>query len=223
MMKYQLLILLSSIMNMSEQKPKLVYIGDPMCSWCYGIAEELAQVTDHYKETVDLEIIMGGLRAGGGEKWNTQFKDFLKHHWEDVGMLSGQPFKFDILDWEAFDYDTEPSCRAVVTVQSFDSDKALSFFKEVQKGFYLENRDPKQVDFYEVICTKLDIDFELFKSKFDTVEMKAATQKHFQKSQQIGVRSFPTILIEHKGQMHLIASGYSTFEKMKAKIDSAIN
>lgn len=221
-MTYLLLILLTTMMNMTDQKPKLIYVGDPMCSWCYGIAEELAQTTEHYKGTVDLELIMGGLRAGGGEEWNTQFKDFLKHHWEDVGMLSGQPFKFDILEWEAFDYDTEPSCRAIVTVQSIESKKSLSFFKEVQIGFYLENKDPKQVDFYKDICIKLDIDFELFKSKFDTPEMRAATRLHFQRSQQIGVRSFPTILVEHKGQMHLIASGYSTFEKMKEKIDSVI-
>lgn len=221
---YQLLILLTIMTNpTNNNKPKLIYVGDPMCSWCYGIAEELAQTTEYYNKTLDLEIIMGGLRAGGGEEWNTQFKDFLKHHWEDVGMLSGQPFKFEILDWEAFDYDTEPSCRSVVTVQSINPDMALSFFKEVQIGFYLENRDPKQVDFYEDICTKLNIDFDLFKSKFDSAEMKAATQKHFQKSQHIGVRSFPTILIEHKGQMHLVASGYSTHEKMKEKIDSIID
>lgn len=222
MIKYQLLILLTSIMSMSDQKPKLIYVGDPMCSWCYGIAEELAKTTAHYKEAVDLELIMGGLRAGGGEEWNTQFKDFLKHHWEDVGMMTGQPFKFDILGWEAFDYDTEPACRSVVTIQSLQPDKALAFFKEVQNGFYLENKDPNLIDFYEGICTRLDIDFDKFKNKFDTHEMKAATQKHFQKSQQIGVRSFPTILIEHKGQMHLIASGYSTFEKMKVKIDSVV-
>ncbi len=223
MIKYQILILLSTIMNITEQQPKLIYVGDPMCSWCYGIAEELAQLTAHYDRSLDVEIIMGGLRAGGGEEWNTQFKDFLKHHWEDVGMRSGQPFKFDLLNWKSFDYDTEPACRSVVTVQAIDPDKALSFFKEVQIGFYLENRDPKQVEFYKDVCAKVNIDFELFKSKFDSIAMKNATQKHFQKSQQIGVRSFPTILIEHKGKTHLVASGYSTFEKMKEKIDSVIN
>ena len=207
----------------NNNKPKLIYVGDPMCSWCYGIAEELAQTTEHYNKTLDLEIIMGGLRAGGGEEWNTQFKDFLKHHWEDVGMLSGQPFKFDILKWESFDYDTEPSCRAVVTVQSIDNKQALAFFKEVQKGFYLENRDPKTIEFYKPICQQMGINFELFSDKFESNEMKAATKQHFQKSQQIGVRSFPTILVEYKGQLHLVASGYSTFEKMKEKIDNIIN
>jgi putative protein-disulfide isomerase len=209
-------------MNMTDQKPKLIYVGDPMCSWCYGIAEELEQTTKHYKGILDLEIIMGGLIAGGGEEWNSQFKEFLKHHWEDVGMRSGQPFKFDILKWDEFDYDTEPSCRSVVTIQSIDPDKALLFFKEVQKGFYLKNKDPKLVDFYKDICTRFNIDFELFKSKFDSDEMKAATQQHFQRSQQMGVRSFPTILIEHNGQLHLVASGYSTFEKMREQIDKII-
>jgi len=222
MIMYQLLILLTSIVNMSDQKPKLIYVGDPMCSWCYGIAEELEKVTEHYKKTIDLEIIMGGLRAGGGQEWNTQFKEFLKRHWQDVGLRTGQPFKFDILDWESFDYDTEPACRSVVTVQSINPDKALAFFKAAQNGFYLENRDPKLVDFYKPICQNIGIDYQVFKNKFDTPEMKIATQNHFQKSQQIGVRSFPTVLVEYNGNRHLIASGYSTFEKMKEKIDSII-
>jgi len=208
---------------MDEEKPRLIYVGDPMCSWCYGIAEELTKTVDHYEGKFDLEIIMGGLRAGGGEAWNQQFKDFLKHHWEDVGIRSGQPFKFDILGWDNFDYDTEPACRAVVTVQSMDESKALPFFKEVQKGFYLENRDPKSVTFYKSICEEMGIGYSTFASNFESEEMKSVTQTHFKKSKQIGVRSFPTILIEHKGEMHLVASGYSTFAKMKERIDTILN
>ncbi len=222
MVKYIGLITLMTVTSITEQKPKLIYVGDPMCSWCYGIAEELSQIVDHYENNLDLEIIMGGLRAGGGEEWNQQFKDFLKHHWEDVGIKSGQPFKFELLGWDEFDYDTEPACRAVVTVLSLDASKALPFFKEVQKGFYLENRDPKAVSFYKPICDALDLDYTSFASGFDSQEMKLATQSHFEKSQQIGVRSFPTLLLEYKGKFHLVASGYSTFAQMKDRVDQII-
>ena len=209
-------------MTASESKPKLIYIGDPMCSWCYGIAEELAQTTEHYNDVIDLELVMGGLRAGGGEQWNDKFKEFLKHHWEDVGIRSGQPFSFKLLEKEQFNYDTEPSCRSIVVVQSIDESKALPFFKEVQKGFYLESRDPGTAEFYRSICSKLDIDFDQFKASFQSADMKAKTQQHFAKSQQMGVRSFPTIVLEHKGQLHLVASGYSTFDVMKEKIDGLL-
>ncbi len=217
-------ICLALILNMSLEieKPKLIYVGDPMCSWCYGISEELSQTVDHFGDRVKLEIVMGGLRAGGGEEWNTSFKDFLRHHWEDVGMKSGQPFKFDLLERAEFDYDTEPACRAVVTIQDIAPDKMLPFFKAVQVGFYVENNDPKEVEFYRDICKKMGIDFSVFSAKFNSSQMKENTIGHFQRSAELGARSFPTLLLEYKGQRHRIAIGYSTYEEMKGRIDKVL-
>ena len=209
-------------MNGQVDKPKLIYVGDPMCSWCYGISEELSKTVDHYGDQMELEIIMGGLRAGGGEEWNSSFKEFLRHHWEEVGMKSGQPFKFDLLDRSEFDYDTEPACRAVVAVGEIDKTKMLLFFKAVQKGFYVDNNDPKEVEFYRPICMSMDIDFEIFSLKFESEEMKLETIKHFQRSTELGARSFPTLFIEYKGERQAVAIGYSTFEKMKGRIDAII-
>lgn len=65
-----LFIVTTSMAKMTAQKSKLIYVGDPMCSWCYGIANELSQTIDYFNDDFDLELIMGGLRAGGGEEWN---------------------------------------------------------------------------------------------------------------------------------------------------------
>lgn len=223
MISFILAIVLNLNMSTELEKPKLIYVGDPMCSWCYGISEELNKTVTHYEGEVDLEIVMGGLRAGGGEEWNESFKEFLRHHWEDVGMKSGQPFKFDLFDKPQFDYDTEPSCRAVVAVESIDANKMLPFFKAVQYGFYVENRDPKRAEFYSSICSELDIDFALFSKLFESSEMKDRTVEHFQRSADLGARSFPTVLLKYKGQIHKIAIGYSTYEKMKERVDAVIN
>lgn len=200
-------------------KPKLIYVGDPMCSWCYGISEELSKVVKHYENQMDVEVVMGGLRAGGGDEWNDSFKEFLRHHWEEVGMRSGQRFAFRLLDEPHFEYDTEPSCRAVVTVENMDVSKVLPFFKEVQKGFYVGNKDPKKVEFYKPICESMGIDYGRFSALFASEEMKTKTVTHFQRSADLGARSFPTILLLHKGKVERIAIGYSTFGKMKERID----
>lgn len=215
-------LILNISMNVEVEKPKLIYVGDPMCSWCYGISEELSQTIEHYGDRVELELVMGGLRAGGGEEWNASFKQFLKAHWEDVGMKSGQPFSFALLDKAEFDYDTEPACRSVVAVGEIDKSKMLPFFKAVQKGFYYESKDPKKVEFYRSICEGMGIDFALFSAKFESAAMKANTTKHFQRSGDLGARSFPTLLLEYNGEMHKIAIGYSTYEKMKTRIDAII-
>ena len=127
-----------------------------------------------------------------------------------------------MLDREHFDYDTEPACRAVVVIEEMAKSKMLPFFQEVQKGFYQKSRDPKEVEFYKPICEDLDIDYKIFSTKFESARAKENTVRHFQRSAQVGVRSFPTVLLEYRGQMHRIAIGYSTFKAMKERIDAVL-
>ena len=79
-----------------NKKGRIIYVGDPLCSWCWGISPHLSKLKAHYKEEMEFEILLGGLRPGGGEKWNDQFKNFLRQHWEHVTELSGQPFGYKI-------------------------------------------------------------------------------------------------------------------------------
>ncbi len=160
-------------------------------------------------------MVMGGLRPGGGEEWNTSFKNFLKHHWQEVQQKSGQPFDLSLFEKEHFNYDTEPACRAAVTARTIAPEKALAFYELIQHHFYVETQDPKQPEFYKPICKTLDIDYNKFLAAFTSEAMKEATRADFTKSRQLGVRGFPTVMYRKKDKRHVIASGYTDFESLK--------
>ena len=86
---------------------EIIYVGDPMCSWCWGISGELSQLVDKYKDQTSYRVIVGGLRPGGSETM-AELGDFLKHHWEQVNEKSGREFSYEILSDSSFIYDTEP-------------------------------------------------------------------------------------------------------------------
>ncbi len=198
---------------------EIIYVGDPMCSWCWGISPHLNALQRYGREqAIPFTILMGGLRPGGGQEWNQEFKDFLKHHWDEVSKRSGQPFGFDLFEQEEFNYDTEPACRAVVTARSIAPGKALNFYELVQHHFYVQSNDPKEVDFYRPICDELSIDFEAFAGKFTSPEMKEATQQDFGKSRQWGVSGFPTVIYRKDDQLYAIARGYAEFAEMKDRL-----
>ena len=113
----------------------IIYIADPMCSWCYGFSKEITHLKEHYEKEFSFELIMGGLRPGGGDPWTDEFKNMLKHHWEKVGEASGLPFGYQLFDREFFNYDTEPACRAVCIMKEMNPEIAFDFFKAVQSGF----------------------------------------------------------------------------------------
>ncbi len=222
-MRILLLLLLVNIQFnlMSQSEAKLIYVGDPMCSWCYGIAPELSKVMDHYDEQLDYELVLGGLRP-----YNTQMmielKEFLTHHWEDVNKRSGQSFNYGILDSQEISYDTEPPSRATIVVRKLSAEKEIPFFKKAQVAFYQENKNMHLVESYQSILEELNIDYKQFKELFESQEMKDAIKLDFQKSQEMGVRGFPTLILEHEGQMHLLANGYSTSEKIIQRINKIL-
>jgi putative protein-disulfide isomerase len=205
------------------------YIGDPMCSWCWGISPTVGAVAAFCAaEGIEFSITMGGLRAGGGDPWNAVLKDFLRNEWRHIAQTTGQPFGFTLLEAAHFDYDTEPACRAVATVKllqarnDLPSATTLNFFSAVQRKFYVEGHDPKMADFYASICASLSLDFAEFRGLFDSSEARQAVQQEFVRCRQWGVRSFPALLLERHGETSPLAVGFVTAEQVLSRLRQEI-
>ena len=149
-------------------------------------------------------------------------KSFLKNHWQHVHQASGQPFGYELLEKEHFDYDTEPACRAVRVVRDMAPQREFDFFKAVQKRFYLENKDPKVVSFYKPICEKLNIPFVVFRSKFLSDKYKELLKLDFEVCRNWNISSFPTVVLGIEGRYQIAARGYSKFGDLKLKVENLI-
>lgn len=202
---------------------KLIYFGDPMCSWCWGITNHLEKLRDEFKDTLEFGMIMGGLRPGGGELWNDEMKAMLREHWEHVEKASGQPFNHDLLNWDEFEYDTEPPARAVRVIRDLKPEKELEFYKIIQHAFYVENGDPNKMNFYKPLCAQIDVFFETFKALFESPGYSQLVRQDFQYAQQLGVRGFPAVVLQQEDKYTAISMGYSTFETMKERVEQLLS
>jgi putative protein-disulfide isomerase len=88
----------------SIDKKEIIYIDDPMCSWCYGFSPIIQHLYKKYKDTVKMRLIVGGLHAGDNCIQTSERIQFLRDHWKEIGDRSGQPFKIDILKHEGWHY-----------------------------------------------------------------------------------------------------------------------
>lgn len=206
-----------------SDKTEIIYVGDPMCSWCWGISPALLKLRDHYREKeVGYRVVVGGLRPGGGDPWDDQMKDFLREHWGHVTEKSGQPFEYRLMEMEEFNYDTEPSCRAIVAARPLVKEREMEFFEEVQRKFYVESEDPTKAGFYASICDQFEINYGNFLTRFEGLEVKQETADEFNLNRSWGVRGYPTIVLLHQDQLFLLANGYATFEEMTSRVESVL-
>lgn len=217
-----LFILLFSFttISMSAQE-KLIYVGDPMCSWCYGFAPQLEKLVDQHGLEMDVELVTGGLRPYF-DKPISEMKDFLSHHWQDVNKASQQAFNYGILDRTDLLYDTEPACRAVVVVRHMDAEKEFKFFKMTQEAFYYHNKDLGLVESYDFILDTLDLDKELFGKRFHSDEYKELVKKDFQRASDLGVQGFPSLLLKSGDKLVVLARGYTSAEQINTAITAAL-
>jgi len=202
---------------LNSTEPTIVYIGDPMCSWCYGMAPTLTEIQQRLPDH-SFEIVLGGLRPGGTEFLH-EMGDFLDHHWKEVEKRTGQPFTYDILKKEGIVVDTGPSCRAVVVARNMDKLKSFAFFKAVQHAFYVKNKDMSDLETYLEIAGELGLDSGDFAERFEAEDTRYETRSDFQLAAEMGISGFPSIILRHKDQLYLAANGYRSAEDLLAVIE----
>jgi putative protein-disulfide isomerase len=208
----------------------LVYVGDPMCSWCYGFGVPLQQLLEQLPG-VPLAMVLGGLRAYNKEVMPDALKSTLHHHWEEVTKRSGKPFGTDQFGREGYIYDTEPACRAVVTIRTHAAEHTLVMYHAVQHAFYAVGRDITQTsvlaDVWQEVKEELhdsnmlgDVDFSRsdFVEAFESDSIKTQTRNDFAMVQQWGIRGFPALIAVVNGEAQLVSNGYMEADEMLQRV-----
>lgn len=198
---------------------ELIYVGDPMCSWCWGFVPVLEALERRYR--LPLRTVVGGLRPGTGEPVDDEHREHLAHHWEEVARRSGQPFDHASLGeggllTGGWCYDTEPACRAVVAMREAGPGLVLPWFAHLQRAFYVEGRDVTDPD----VLTDLGRSFageqgegsgpdpdRLAELLIDP-EIAERTRADFRLSRRWGIRGFPTLLVRAGDELAVAAPGW---------------
>lgn len=193
---------------MSRNAPHLLYIFDPMCSWCYGFSPVMRQIAAHFGPRLPVRLMVGGLRAGNTVAMTAKDRDYIRGAWTRVNAASGQPFDFAFFEREHFVYDTEPACRAVVAARSLAADKALAFAGAVSSAFYGHNRDTTSEAVLADIAAEQGFDRAAFLAAFRSPDIRNETFRDFLIAKDMGVEGFPCLVVGTDQQYALVTNGF---------------
>jgi putative protein-disulfide isomerase len=200
---------------------KLIYVGDPICSTCLAFSSEIKELKKEFDGVLDFQLVLGGLRPYGTEPI-TNMRDYLIPHFDNLAKMTGLPINNKILYDNSFILDTEPPSRAVVVMRELAPEVENEFYERVQKAFYLDNSNTNYVEAYLDFVEEFGIKKEVFKEKFESNEIKELVKSDFQFARKMGVRSFPTVLLESNGQFLIISEGFSKSKLMINKVRSQL-
>ena len=193
---------------------EFVYVGDPMCSWCWGFAPVLEKLEERY--AIPMSTVVGGLRPGSdAEPLNSSMRNTLEHHWHQVAERTGQPFDHRGLDREGWVYDTELPARGVVTMRDMSSKDTLAFFTRLQRAFYAEAVDVTDPAVYPELVTDFSVDAATFMDRLVGDASREAAWQDFMHARRLGISGFPALLLKMDDGYALVTRGYMPYEQIE--------
>jgi len=207
--------------NVAPPRLHLLYIGDPMCSWCYAFSPVIAAIADHFGERLPVRLMLGGLRAGNTRAMRPEDKAYIREAWTRVGAASGQPFDFSFFEREGFVYDTEPACRAVVAMRRLAPAKALAFKGGISRAFYAKGRDTTSPEVLADIASEAGQDRAAFHAEMLAPDTRNETFRDFLAAQELDVRGFPTLVAGPTAQGYaLVTNGYRPIDGLIGALEA---
>jgi len=204
---------------MDSPGTKLIYVGDPMCSWCWGFAPEIKMLADD----LPVEVVVGGLRPGpSAQELDDRMADFLRGHWVEIAERTGQPFDTEFLARrDGWIYDTEPAAIAVALLREVDEASTLDYFTEIQHAFYADGRDITDFDVLTDIAAPHGVDVGRFRTDLDDSESKKRAWADFSRARNWGINGFPALIAElEDDRLALLARGWTQADLIRKRIDS---
>ena len=200
----------------AESSPvEFVYVGDVLCSWCWGFAPTLRELDKGFGAPV--RVVNGGLRPGPYARvLDDEMAGYLSHHWEQVAEASGQPFDPSFLDRrDGWKFDSEFPAIAVTAMRERDPASALPFFTDIQQAFFARGVDITEPEEYRPLLDGYPVERGPFLDYLLSGEAQRAAWKDFEEARSLGITSFPALLIRTNGTVATVTRGWQPFEQIQ--------
>lgn len=199
------------------EKPKVIYVYDPMCGWCYGFSTVIKEVENEYIQKYNFEIISGGMVVGDREGPIGDFADYILSAYKRVetttGIKFGEPYLELLKKKDYFTSSVKPSI-ALSYIKEVKPEIAISFAHDMQRLFYFDGKLLHLEESYFPLIEKYKLDNNAFFKALNSEEYKLKAYTDFNTSKQLGVTGFPTVLVLKNGKYQVISSGYTSKKEL---------
>ncbi|WP_192820151.1 DsbA family protein [Rufibacter sp. LB8] len=202
--------------------PSLLYVTDPMCAWCYGFTPVMRRLRALWFGRLQVKVLVGGLRPYPQAPLTVEEKDKLAISWHRVQEKSHLPFDYSFFLQQEILYDTEPACRAILTVRHLRPSLTLEVLRAIHSAFYADRRDISRPEVLVDVVRPFGVSENLFLAVFETDEIYQQTRQEFSRVEQLGVTTLPSVYLEHPLGPRLISRGFSTLADLEERLFQAL-
>ncbi len=199
---------------------KLIYVYDPMCSWCWGYRETWLKLKEALGDKLAIEYKVGGLAPDSDEPMPQDMQQFLQQTWQRIEQQLGTKFNHD------FWLNTQPrrstylACRAVLVARQYN--KELEMLYAIQKAYYLNAQNPSDISTLANLAEQIGLAKNTFITEIQSEKINSLLMNEINEVRSLPVQGFPSLVIENKGNYYAVPVNYQDWQSTYQKVFSLI-
>lgn len=202
-------------------QPTLYYCHDPMCSYCYAFEDTWAQLRRSLPSDLRVDYLVGGLASDSEEAMPQDMQLKLQEVWRHIHNSFGKPFNFDFWTLQQPRRATYDACRAALVARRYNIEQKM--IEAIQQAYYLGAKNPSNLDTLADCSQAVGLDRSQFLQQMSSDELNEKLRTDIGMSRQLGLNSFPSLLLEAGGKYSPIAIDYADATAMLDQILRALN
>jgi len=175
----------------------LIYVHDPMCSWCWGFRPTLKHLCSLLPQSIKFERLLGGLAADNDQAMPEEMQKNLQATWQRIQhKIPGTEFNFDFWRQTKPRRSTYPACRAVLTAKTLNPALEDSMILAIQQAYYTRALNPSDEQILINLAGEIGLQKSDFGDMLNSPDIKQQLTQEIERSGQIGARSYPALILK---------------------------
>jgi len=200
-------------------KNALIYVHDPMCSWCWGFEPVRQKLFNAVADGFEIRRLVGGLAPDSQEPMPMAMQSGLQQTWQRIEqVIPGTSFNYDFWRDCAPRRSTYPSNRAVIAArqQGDRFDEAMT--ARIQQAYYQEARNPSDDETLIELAEDIGLEVDAFTGSLKSEATQQQLVDEINKARSMGMDSFPSLMVEQGGDLHALMINYTDVDAMLRQV-----
>ncbi|MFY8282784.1 DsbA family protein [Pseudoalteromonas sp. SSMSWG5] len=199
---------------------KLIYVYDPMCSWCWGYRETWLKLQAALGGKLAIEYKVGGLAPDSDEPMPKEMQQFLQQTWQRIEQQLGTPFNHEFWHTAQPRRSTYPACRAVLVARQHNKEHEMLY--AIQTAYYLNAQNPSDISTLASLAEQIGLEKNAFINEIESEKINSLLMAEINQARSLPIQGFPSLVIENKGLYTAIPVNYQDWHSTYQQILSHI-
>jgi putative protein-disulfide isomerase len=199
---------------------KLIYVHDPMCSWCFGFSKVYQQFTEQLPENIEVIRLLGGLAPDTDKIMPESTRQMVQQNWRRIEQLiPGVEFNYDFWTKCQPRRATYPACRAVIAAREQGDEFDDSMTRQIQQAYYRQARNPSDNETLIELAGEIGLDQGRFSEQLVADQTQQRLLDEIATARSIGISGFPSLVLQNDDEFESLLVHYTDADAIFRQIE----